>query len=101
MALVDFSDAAITMVNKLALTYGYFALNQTANLYDSNNNTIVTSQVRTITNIDTGGWQIVYTGQFTADGAELYTFGKYWHITGISFSAGDTYSFAIQCDITT
>lgn len=42
---------------------------------------------------------ILFTGTFTTSGTEMYRYYTMWKISNISFSAGDTYSFVVDIEV--
>lgn len=98
MAQVDFSSAVLTKPNTSAWSTANLKLNDNA-LKDANNN-LIASPTITRTNTATRLTHN-YSGSFTASGTEFYIGNlSGWYVSGISFSAGDTFNFAIDIDIT-
>ena len=100
MAQVDFSNAVLDVYNGTPFSQALFNLDN-ANFVNSSQQPIVTNYSRTlITNTPTKV-SILYTGEFTASGTEMYTYyaAPKWKISNISFSSGDVYSFIIDIEV--
>lgn len=101
MAMVDFSNAVLTPEgSSIISSYSYVNLNQG----DFSNLTtpgIAINSNANVTIIKNEANQAIisYTGTFTESGNGFYiglnNYYPRWKITGISFQAGDTYSFQI------
>ena len=104
MALVDFTNAVLHFPS--VFPGGTEDMNfSTSYLCDANGNTIVTNYRSTRLINEEKRDVRAFSGNFTTSGTEFY-FGAYanvsskWKITGISFQAGDSYSFQIPIYLT-
>lgn len=115
MAQVDFSNAVLDgnashSANLLSLEHyiGLYDRNYT-DLYDSTSSVITSNANKSIVTDTPSKASILYTGNFTASGTELYIASRrsdlpgivwdiVWKVSNISFSSGDTYSFIIDIE---
>lgn len=106
MAMVDFSNAKLNIPasGNILETSGYAGTLQSlfcnASGQQINTNQTVNILIDAEKNIEIG-----YTGEFTQSGNEFYiktrtNVNENWKITGVSFQAGDTYSFQIPTTLT-
>lgn len=105
MAQVDFSNAKLDVVSgSLPLQYPYdLGIESSQDLRDSSNNVITSSFTRNVLSTNYKKRTITFTGTFNASGTECYIRSNYyertfWRISNISFSSGDTFSFAIDVE---
>jgi len=102
MAQVDFSNAVLDVKSgSTPLTNGSvlgFTTNTT--LFDASGTVITTNHSQTTLVSTSSKVSILYTGQFTTSGTECYPGNIYMRVSNISFSAGDTYSFVIDVEVT-
>lgn len=99
MAQVDFSNAVIEPDGRNVWTYsGYMCLFS---------NTIVALEGAAVSIVANASYskvyesktkvRFLYTGEFTDSGTGFRMgSGVTWRVTGVSFSAGDTYSFEVE-----
>ena len=109
MAQVDFSNASLQPApNKYPLRYSYNMLLNSGNtcVFKNSQNSVINSDYRvTETSSSLTHKTLVYTGKFIASGTEFYIGELYgsaiyaWKVSNISFQNGDTYSFAIDIDV--
>lgn len=103
MAQVDFSHAKLEpkSTGERPITYSdIMRLNYSNYIYDSSGNIIASNVTKTILSETNSKVSILYVGQFTASGTECYPSAYNWRISNISFSAGDTFSFVIDVEVT-
>ena len=115
MAEVDFSHARLASCNANGWSptglnhVSFFPYKGTGNEYgkitDVSGNVISTNWSATILERTYNSYIVVYTGTLTASGNGIYIAWErngqpYWGITNISFQAGDTFTFQVNCSIT-
>ena len=103
MAQVDFSNAVLDVYNSSARPFAYsnyLNIPYEATVYDdqSGNSINGSASVNIILNTPTKV-SILFTGVFTASGTSFHTNRSVWGVSNISFSAGDTYSFVIDIEV--
>lgn len=103
MAQVDFSNAVLRP-NTGHKPFNFQNFMEIANanyMCKANGVTISTNHVMTVLENTKNKYSVLFTGTFTESGTECYLHNYLtWKITNISFSAGDSYSFAIDIETT-
>ena len=107
MAFVDFSNAQLHLPSDSTfnITTEAYASLYNSYLFNSSSQTIVNNNYCNLLKNEQKKLVFVYTGTFTESGTEFY-FGhrsalyQKYKITGVSFQAGDTYSFQIPVTLT-
>ena len=109
MAQVDFSHAVLepyTGIKPLSMDQN-LAIEACGSLVSSSKQSVVTNlAINTLSETATRKIK-TYNGTFSTSGTECYLYwyfgigneAIYWRISNITFSAGDTFSFAIQIDV--
>lgn len=108
MAVVDFSNAVLDIAGlnpsysrPMSLDYylrfgspsgdAYFTDNQDQRIVSNPSSQIILNTPQKVS--------ILFTGTFTTSGTEMYRYYTMWKISNISFSAGDTYSFVVDIEV--
>lgn len=105
MAQVDFSNAVLdvnTGYYPLRMQ-SYISLGANRILVNSTGTPITQNSAMSVVENTPSKVSILYTGSFDTSGTEFYlhdgdTAHRYWKVSGISFSSGDTYSFIIDIE---
>lgn len=110
MAQVDFSNAVLdvwdnrpTQPSKPFTEQNYMNFDASFSLYNYENGSysvINTNGTKTILSNTPSKVSFLYTGEFSVGGTYfLMTNNAIWKVSNISFSAGDTYAFVIDIEV--
>ena len=107
MAFVDFTNAVLhlpTDTSYNVTTIGYASL-YNGQLFNASRVSIADNYSCSLLEDSSNKLLLVYTGTFNTSGTEFYLGGRSaiiqkYKMTGISFQAGDTYSFQIPITLT-
>jgi len=102
MAQVDFTNAVIEPYDSGIWDISSLRFNNSG-FYDSSGNLINSNSNYSQRLVSATKTTYTYTGVMSASGTEFYIsysgYYKFWKVSNISFSNGDSYSFVIDVDI--